>query len=94
MFIKSPKDQPPLDKIIDRVIAEMETYGPEADEYPTMLAYLERLSRLKTQSRSARVSPDTKATILGNLFGILIIVAYEQKHVMTSKGLSFILKPK
>jgi hypothetical protein len=32
--------------------------------------------------------------ILGNLMGILVIVAYEQKHVMTSKGFSQLIRPK
>jgi hypothetical protein len=94
MFKRKPTDEPSLNNVIMRVLSEMETYGPDSEEYPTMLAYLERLSRVQTEDRPRRVSPDTMATVAGNLCGILVIVAYEQRHVMTSKGLSFVMKPK
>jgi hypothetical protein len=87
-------DTPELKKPIDRVLSEMEEHGPDAPEYPNLLSYLERLIALKRGNANSRVSPDTMMTVAGNLLGILIIVAYEQKHVMSSKGLGFILKPK
>jgi hypothetical protein len=34
------------------------------------------------------------AIVVGNILGILVIVAYEQKHVMVSKGLGFVIKAK
>lgn len=83
-----------MDEPIDRVLTEMNTYGPENPEFEKHLNYLERLQELKAgERRHFKVSPDTVMIVLGNLVGILIIVAYENKHVMTSKGMSFI-KPK
>jgi hypothetical protein len=32
--------------------------------------------------------------VLGNLLGILIIVAYEEKHVITSKAMPLFIRPK
>jgi len=40
------------------------------------------------------ISRDTIALIAGNLMGILLIVAYEQKHVITSKGFGQVIRPK
>lgn len=84
----------PLDAPIKAVLDEMKTFGPDSPEYPKLVAHLESLTRLKAEERHSRVSADTLAIVLGNLAGILVIVAYEQRHVMASKGMGFILKPK
>jgi hypothetical protein len=95
MFGEFKKDESTnLDAIIARVLLEMEMYGPEAEEFPKLISYLERLETIKVGNRRARLSPDTMAVVAGNLFGIVIIIAYEQKHVMVSKALALILKTK
>lgn len=81
-----------LDEPISKVLTGMNTYGPEDPEYKTMMEHLERLMKLKADEQKSGVSPDTLAIVLGNLLGILIIVAYEQKHVMVSRGLGFVIK--
>lgn len=81
-----------LDEPIAAVLTEMNACGPDSPEYKEMMFYLERLTRMKAETRWTRVSPDTMAIVAGNLLGILIIVAYEQKHVMVSKGLGFVIK--
>jgi len=82
-----------LDEPIEKVLTEMNTYGPDSPEYPKLIDHLDRLTRMKEQSYR-RPSPDAMAIVVGNLLGILVIVAYEQKHVMVSKGLGFVIKPK
>lgn len=84
----------PVDSLIDSVLEEMHNKGVTSDEYPELMAYLERLYALKAKARREPVSRDTVALIAGNLLGILLIVAYEQKHVMTSKGFSQLIQPK
>ncbi len=94
MFGKFRRDESSIyDELIETLLTEMRTYGPDSEEYSTMMRHLKDLIALKTIERSKPVSQDTMAIVIGNLAGILIIVAYEQKHVMTSKGLSFI-KPR
>mgnify|MGYP003591950604 CR=1 FL=1 len=75
---------------IERLLLEMNEYDPDSDTYQNALASLERVSRVKCETKKTRVSADTIALVLGNLLGILIIVGYEQTHVITSKGLGFI----
>lgn len=74
------------------LLKEMTEYGPGTEEYAKALEYLERLNKMKTSDRPSRVSGDTIAIVLGNLAGILIIVMYEQKHVLVSKAFGFGMK--
>ncbi len=84
----------PVDDHIKIILDEMLLSGPDSEEYPKLLNGLERLYTLKAKERRQPVSSDTIALVAGNLMGILLIVAYEQKHVMTSKGFGHIIKPK
>lgn len=84
----------PVDDQIDAVLDEMGRAGVNSDEYPKLLTLLERLSELKEKQIREPLSRDTVAMIAGNLLGILLIVAYEQKHVMTSQGFKQIIRPR
>lgn len=93
-FRKKETEPTPIDEQIAVVLQCMTEATPDSGEYQMLLRHLERLTELKTNNRRPPVSRDTMALIAGNLLGILVIVAYEQKHVMTSKGFSQIIKPK
>jgi hypothetical protein len=82
-----------LEKSITQIFARMEMVDIDSEEYDKLLEKLERLEQLKSKKTSGP-SPDTLILAATNIAGILIIVLYEQKHVFTSKALSFILKPK
>ena len=84
----------PVDILIDSVLDEMNTKGPNSEDYPKLLTNLKGLYEIRAQERRKSISPDTYAIVGGNLIGILMIIAYEQKHVMTSKALSHIIRPK
>lgn len=75
-----------------RLLDQMASTDLGSDEYERLLTELERITQLKTNDRRPRVSRDTLVIAAANLLGILIIVAYEQNHVMTSKGLNFQFK--
>ena len=89
---KEPK-RTALDEHIDATLVQMETLDRTSDEYAELLSQYERLTALKTDNGQGRVSRDTLALVIGNLVGILIIVAYEQKHVLSSKSLPQIIRP-
>ena len=93
-YFKRNKKATPVDIQIDAVLHEMQTIGVTDENYPTMMTYLERLNDVNAKKRDAPVSRDTIAIVVGNLLGILVIVAYEQKHVMTSKGFSLLTRQK
>ncbi len=71
------------------LLKEMTEYGPGTPEYAAALEYLERLHKMKTNKRPSRVSGDAIANGLFTLGGILIIVIYEQKHVLSTKAFGF-----
>jgi len=92
-FIKNETTSP-LDEQIQAVLSEMRGLGVTHEDYPKQLAYLERLIEIKTKGRRNPVSRDTIALIFGNLAGILLIIVYEQKHVLTSKGFNQVIRPR
>lgn len=80
------------DEPIDKVLEGMRTYGVEDPEFTKLLDQLERLTRMKAEKANKPVSNDTLAIVAGNLMGILIMVAYEQKHVVTSNAKQMFLR--
>lgn len=83
-------DRTPLDGLIDTVLDEMNAKGTADADYPELLTKLERLYELKTHERRTRISPDTLVSVGGSLLGILVIVAYEQHNVITSKAMALV----
>jgi len=83
-----------LDEPIKALLDDINTIGPDDPEYSKKVEQLDRLMKIKAAEPRFRVSPDTVFLVLGNLLGILIIVSYEQKHVLVSKALNYIQKMK
>lgn len=88
------KDTSELDAAITVVMVRMALLDPNTEEYQTMITNLERLYALRAEARKTRINPDTLLVVAGNLLGILVVVSYEHSHVVASKALSFIMKPK
>jgi hypothetical protein len=91
IFQKTPSK---LDEPIDRLLLQLASVDVGSDEHELRMKQLERLMKLKAAEPTNGVSPDTVVTVAGSLLGILIIVAYEQKHVMVSKALGMVLRSK
>ena len=92
-FFTNDEEPTPVDELIEAVLEEMRTYGPAAPEYESLMTKLERLYEVKAKNKPKPISRDTLAIVAGNLLGILLIVAYEQKHVLSSKGMTQIIRP-
>lgn len=93
-FRKNEADTTAIDKQIQAVLSEMEIVGVSDEKYPKMIGYLKQLHELKARERREPVSSDMIAQIVGNLGGILLIIIYEQKHVLNSKGWSQLFRPR
>lgn len=76
-----------LDALIDDVMHRMSEAEDDPTEYEKHLVHLERLKKVKTENRQPRLSRDTMVMCLTNLAGVIVIVAYEHAHVVTSKAL-------
>lgn len=79
------EDNSAIDAQIDAVLDEMMTKGVDSEEYPKLMSYLERLNKLKQARKRQPISLDTIVIAGGNFAIAFLIVAYEQKHVMTTK---------
>jgi hypothetical protein len=55
---------------------------------------LARVGEERRENEPNRINRDTYIIVAGNILGILVIAFAEQNHVVVSKALSFILKPK
>lgn len=91
-FVKETASR--LDGEIDVVIDRMKQEGPDSDQYPKLMGMLERLEELKAKERPKKVSRDTMFIVIGNLVGVAAILLYEDTHVITSKAMSQLYRPK
>jgi hypothetical protein len=90
IFRREPSE---LDIVITDVITRMTKMGPDDPDYKKMVKYLNHLTKMRDEQRKAsKISPDTKAIIIGNVAIVLAIVAYENANVITTKALDFIVK--
>jgi hypothetical protein len=83
-----------IDEAIDSVLFEMRGYTADTDEYAAMVDQLVKLHALKVKETRSRVSPDVVVAAVVNLAGIFMIIRHEQINVITTKALSFVMKPR
>ncbi len=95
MFKKSetPFEIELLNEAITDAFAEMRGHNSDTEEYANASAQMIKLMQLKDElSSKKRISPETLATIGGNLAGILLILNFEKANVVASKALGFVMK--
>lgn len=90
-FQRTPKPSI-IDPPITRVLDEMDIVGPDHHSYPGLIENLSALHDIKAKRPMPRISPDALIYAGANLLGIVIIVAYEQKHAFASKALPQLFK--
>ena len=96
-MLKKTNEKPSaLDEAIERVLASMQNVETDSEEYGTLIGRLDKLHAMKIAEKDNRhrVSADTMLTVGANILGILMILGHERVNVVTSKALSFIVKPK
>lgn len=81
-----------IDSAIEDILSEMKGFTAETDEYATMIDQLCKLHAMKVAEKPSNVNPDTLALIVGNIFGIVLILEFERMNVITSKAMSFVSK--
>lgn len=81
-----------LEKEIDDILEEMTYQTKSGENYAKNIEHLERLYKAKSLEKSRKISPDTKAIVLANLAGIVLILTYEKLDHISSKAIGFVLK--
>ena len=92
-FKKAPTK---LEVAIDDLFSEMSYHGGSTEEYAAMVQQMDVLYKLQTvdseKSQIWKIKPDTLVLAVTNLLGIIVIVGYEQKSVLTTKALTLLRK--
>ena len=87
-------DDKTIDDLITIIQNEMANLTPGHEDYKVRLERLEKLYAIKAQNRPPRISYDTMLTVGGNILMVVVMVGYERSHVMVSKALSLLNRPK
>lgn len=83
-----------LDAEIQAALEELASKDKNSEEYGSLLERISKLHKLKAEERPKPLSRDTALLVAANVFGIVWLTLYEREHVISSKALSFILKPR
>lgn len=85
-----------LQKTITELHAELETVNGDSEEYSRMADQLTKLYKIQNENERSKdkFSKDTLVLAATNLIGIATIISYEHAHVISSKALSFVFKPR
>lgn len=94
MAFKKQKELSKLDVAIADVLSDMRGFTSDADEYSTMVEQLVKLHALKEAETPKKLDKDTILIVAGNLVGIAMILSFEKTHVITTKAIQFMLKPR
>jgi len=94
MFKFFKQDEKPIDLEIERVLSKLSNMSPESDGYQKAVTNLKTLYESRSQKTTRSINMDTVLTVGGNLLGILLILNYEQAHVVVTKAITFVMKGK
>ena len=90
---KSPKENKvTFQKELDRALLELSKIPIESEEYTKAIKNIDALCTARAQKAHDVPSVDTLIMVGANILGILVVLHYEQAHIVTSKAMSFILK--
>lgn len=92
-MFKKPTPDPGLESVIADCEAELRSQDPSNEAYKETLARYKDLQALRAANQQPTgLDPNTLVLAAANLLGILVIVAYEQKNLVTTKALGFLKK--
>lgn len=96
MFNKEQTEKTLIDKEIDSVHEQMQSFAADDEQYSEMLNRLERLHKLQIAEKANKktVSPDAIVSASASIIGIAMILGFEKANIITSKAMSFVFKPK
>jgi hypothetical protein len=97
VFIRKSEDEKhPLDEPIDNLTHSLAGLDEGDEKHTHAVESLKTLMELrnadKSENRKLPVSPEVMTAAGAHILGILLILGFEQKHVLTSKAMSFIPK--
>ena len=83
-----------FDDELDRLFKYMGNEHPASESYRTMIQNLDILCKARSYKKDRAVNPEVLIAVGGNILGIGMILGYERVHVVASKALGFVARPK
>lgn len=77
--------------VVDRIT---KLHKLKTEEASNQLKIAETLHKFETDTRIKPPSLDNVLVVAANLLGILWLTRYEREHVLSSKALGFVMKPR
>jgi len=81
-----------LDKEIECVMEIMSQIPPDKKEYTIIASNLDRLYKIRSESKKNLINRDLVLMLVGNIAYILVVMYHEEGHIFTTKALNWILK--
>ncbi len=99
MFNRKVNNHATLDIAIDKAFKDLENHSADSDEFAKIMTQIDELysyryPHLKKVKDRKPVDINTLITAGSSLLGIGMIIGFEKANVLTSKALSFVVKPK
>ncbi len=94
MFIQLNNKPTPLSNAIDDALLTLLKQDPSTESYAASVDQIQKLHKMQEASRPAPVSQDTLVLAATNIAGIVMIIKHEHFNVITSKAISFVIKPR
>jgi predicted type IV restriction endonuclease len=81
-----------IDDEVEHVLVALSALAPDSEEYSATVKNLKELCEARSKKASRLVELDTIIAAGTNILGILLILSYEQLHVISTKAIGFIVK--
>lgn len=91
---EKPKYKRLIESELETTVRALKTHTVISEEYAKTLNVVERLHEMLEEEKPSSVSKDALFAVGANLLGILMIIKHENVNVITSKALSFVIRPR
>ena len=90
--MQTPEKRRTMDDEVARMLKELSELPAGSKEYKAVAENLETICKARNYKPSSLVNWDTIVMATTNILGIILVLNYEQLHVVTSKAMSFVGK--
>lgn len=94
MFYRKTDIEIQIDAQIAAQLKKLVEPNLTAAEYDVIVERITKLEKLKPETKPKQLSPDTVLAVVANLVGIYWMTTLERERPITSKALTFVMKPR
>lgn len=89
---KKKVEENPFDSQLRAAMLDLQQYDTSSDEYKRQLDVVDRLIKIRQGEQPDKISRNTMLIVGASFAQLLVLIAYENKHVLSQKGFSSIMK--